>query len=161
MQCWLPPRMHLLTLLGPLMVIKLMRSESSIFFCSKIHYEPHLITKQTERSGLVFSMYLMDLNKMLCRPLTNMDISDFLFFFHFSRCRIICWIVKEYFPFLSVPPGPFYQWWNWGTKKDLFQAFCRKVALEWNLKCQMSHLSTKSFSLLKNENTHWLSQLLP
>lgn len=39
-------------------------------------------------------------------------------------------------------------------------AFCRKVAAELNPTCQMSHLSSESFSLLRKENTHLLSQLL-
>ena len=59
------------------MIIKLIQSESSIFFCLKIHYEPHLITKPSERGGPVFSVYLMDLNKILSRSLTNIGIRDF------------------------------------------------------------------------------------
>lgn len=50
------------------------------------------------------------------------------------------------FPSLSLQ-APFINDKTETQKNDLFQAFCRKVALELNLKCWMSHLSMKSFSL--------------
>lgn len=107
MQCWLPPKCTFLPYCELLTVIRLIQSESSFFSCLKIHYEPHLITKQSQRSAPVFSIYLIDLSKMLSRSLKKVGISDFvcLFVFVFPKCssyRKIYWIVNWY-SLLSQP----------------------------------------------------------
>lgn len=154
-------RMHLLTLLGLLMIIKLIQSESSIFFCLKIPYEPHLITKPSERSGPVFSVYLMDLNKMLSRSLTNIGIPGFFFFPHFSRCRVICSIFRVLILSLLCPFRLLLSMTKLRHKK---MTYSKPSAGRWLLNWTLSAGCLTwvwNLSLLKNENTHWLSQLLP
>lgn len=89
-------KMYLPTLLWTVTVIKLIQSESSIFSCLKIHYEPHLITKQSKRSGPAFSAYLIDLSSMFSRSLKNVGLSDFFFLSNCSSYRRIYWFVDWY-----------------------------------------------------------------